>query len=417
MIVAHMVTSLGGGAGIATARIHRGVAGRNIDSRLFVADPRSLGGDALLRPMRTRGPVRQLAYRVALKLYTRGRPPAAGVFSYTSLPAATPFPFDLVRPDVIHLHWIAQGFDYGSLFASIPDGLPVVWTLHDAEPFSGGCHSALTCRRFEARCGRCPQLNGLRNPWDLSAITCRRKRRWYRRLDLHAVAVSRSIARDAGASATMAGARSITVIPNGVDLERFMPHDSNAARARLGVPRDRFVVVFGAVEPDNRLKGGWVLAEALARMRNRDRVFLLVFGGPLAGDFSFGGAEWRHLGYLGEPHQLAEAYSAADVFALPSLAEPFGQVGIEALACGTPVVGSRVGGIPDFVHDGENGLLVEPGDASELAQRLDWLIEHPDAVRRFGANGPPLVRERFSSGSVAEQYAALYHRITAEAER
>jgi glycosyltransferase involved in cell wall biosynthesis len=371
--------------------------------------------DVLLFPRRLAGrnSPRGLLFRAALKIYGTGRPADAGLFSYTSLPLDSPFPFDLVRPDVIHLHWIAQGIDYRSFFRSIPAGLPVVWTLHDTEPFTGGCHATGGCVRYQRGCGSCPQLNGLRNPADLSAITIRRKRRLYRGVNLTVVAIGEANAEHARRASVFAGARDVVVIPIGIDVTRFTPRSRPESRARLGIPEDRLVIAFGAVDLGNVYKGFNVLLDALSRLRHRDRVLLLLFGGPLPAGVAPPPGGWLHAGYEQDPRRLASLYAAADVFVLPSVSEALGQVGLEALACGTPVVGSRVGGIPDYVLEGKTGLLVEPGNAAELAARLDWMIEHPAERRDYGAAGPPLIRERFSIETVNRAYRALYERLTA----
>src|SRR5436309_3008736 len=135
-----MVAQVGGvfgGAGVAALRIHHAVRAEGIASRLFTVDLGAVDApDDVLpfpRTLTRRNSPSGMLYRLVLKTYTTHRPADAGLFSYTRLPIATPFPFDIVRPDVIHLHWIAQGLDYRTLFDSIPAALPVVWTLHDME--------------------------------------------------------------------------------------------------------------------------------------------------------------------------------------------------------------------------------------------------------------------------------------------
>jgi glycosyltransferase involved in cell wall biosynthesis len=415
VIVAH-VGSLAGGAGAAALNMHRAMWDGPVSSHFLAMDPAGLPDDDVVqfpRRIAGRNSPRALLFRAALKIYTTGRPADAGLFSYTSLPIDSPFPFDRIRPDVIHLHWIAQGIDYRSFFRSIPAGLPVVWTLHDTEPFTGGCHATGGCVRYQRGCGSCPQLNSLRNPADLSAITIRRKRRLYRRLNLTVVAIGEANAAHAKRASVLAGARGVTVIPVGIDVTRFAPRDRTESRAELGIPQDRIVIAFGAIDLGNVYKGFNVLLDAMSRLRNRDRVLLLLFGGPRPAGVSPPAGGWLHAGFEDDARRLSSLYAAADVFVLPSLSEALGQVGLEALACGTPVVGSRVGGIPDYVLEGKTGLLVEPGNAGELAARLDWMIEHPAERQDYGAAGPPLIRERFSIEAVNRSYRALYERLTA----
>lgn len=416
MIVAH-IGSIGGGAGAAALKVHRTLRAAGVSSRFFTTDPSRASPDdevaTLPRRSASWNSPRSLAFRAAIKAYHTGRPRDAGLFSYPSLPIDSPFPFGAVRPDVIHLHWIAQGIDYRTFFGSIPSRLPIVWTLHDMEPFTGGCHYAGPCARYQRGCGSCPQLNGLRNPADLSAITFRRKQKWYARLNLNIVAIASANLEEAKRAPLFAGVRDFSVIPGSVDAGRFAPRDRDASRAALGLATDRLVFAFGAIDLGSVYKGFRVLVEALARLRHRDRVRLLLFGGPLPPGVSLPDGSWHHAGFVRDPETLSTIYSAADVFVLPSLSEALGQVGLEALACGTPVVGSRVGGVPDYVIEGSTGLLCEAGNAVDLAAKLDWMVEHPAERRQFGAAGPALVRERFSPDAVNRSYLALYERITA----
>lgn len=413
MIVAH-VGAIGGGAGTAALKIHRGLKQAGATSWYFTADATgaSPADDITPFPRRPAGANApgSLLFRAAVKAYTVRRPEGSGLFSYTSLPIESPFPFDVVRPDVIHLHWIAQGIDYRTFFSSIPPAQPVVWTLLDMEPFTGGCHYAGTCLRYERGCGRCPQLNALRNPLDLSALTFRRKRRLYAHLNLTVVAVGEANAVEARRSPLFAHAREFHVIPVGIDTAVFTPPGRSASRARLGLPDDRVVLSFAAVDLMNTYKGFPVLLDAVARLRNRDRVMLLLMGGPLPAGLQLP-VPYHHAGFERDPGRLADVYSAADVHVLPSLSEGLGQVGLEAMACGTPVVGSRVGGVPDYVLDGRTGRLFEAGRAEDLAENLDWMIEHSAERRSMGAAGTRLVHNLFSLDAVNSAYLALYARL------
>jgi glycosyltransferase involved in cell wall biosynthesis len=421
VIVAHVGT-IRGGAGAAALNIHRALRDSAVDSRFFSTDAASASPDGWITHLPRQhvaswNSPRSLLFRLAIKMYSTGRAPDAGLFSYTSLPIDSPFPFDIVRPDVIHLHWTAQGIDYRTFLDSIPSSLPVVWTLHDMEPFTGGCHYAGPCVRYQERCGSCPQLNALRNPADLSAITFRRKRTRYTRLNLTVVAIATAIREEARRAPLFAGAREFTVIPVGIDTASFVPRDRAMCREQLGLSTDRLVIAFGALDLGSVYKGFTVLLEALARLRNRDRVHLLLFGGPMPANVSLPAGTWQHAGFVRDPARLSAIYSAADVCVLPSLSEGLGQVGLEALACGTPVVGSRVGGIPDYVVDGTTGRLFEAGHAGDLAATLDWIIEHPVERRAYGAAGPALVGERYSVDVVNRSYRALYERLTTRASR
>ena len=184
--------------------------------------------------------------------------------------------------------------------------------------------------------------------------------------------------------------RTVT-IPPGVDLDRFRPGDRAVARAGLGLAADAVVLAFvGRIQP---LKAPDVLLHAAAELLRRDpalraRLVVLVAGGPSGS----GLAEPTALQQLGAtlgltdvlrflPPQggadLVRVYRAADVVAVPSHNESFGLVALEAQACGTPVVATRVGGLPVAVADGRSGLLVDGHRSGSWADALDAIARHP----------------------------------------
>lgn len=106
--------------------------------------------------------------------------------------------------------------------------------------------------------------------------------------------------------------------------------------------------------------------------------------------------------------QLARRIAGAPVLVLPSLSEGLGRVVFEAMACGTPVIGSRVGGIPEMIQEGVNGFLVPPGDVDALVDRLRWVLEHPDEAREMGRRARAFAQEFFSPEAYVQNYARLF---------
>ncbi len=210
---------------------------------------------------------------------------------------------------------------------------------------------------------------------DLRRIGDRATSAWTRWLLRRAGAVI-VVSRELGAQAVRRGAPAerVHAILNGCDAGIFHPGDRAAERARLRVPEQAKVIVYvGSLIPS---KGLPELMDAFLRLRNTHPDLMLVCGGegPYAGELQRQAAAAGLADYLILPGQLSgpqvrDWVVAADVFALPSHSEGCPNVVIEALACGRPVVASRVGGIPELV-DARNGVLVEPGNAAELAGAL-----------------------------------------------
>jgi D-inositol-3-phosphate glycosyltransferase len=215
------------------------------------------------------------------------------------------------------------------------------------------------------------------------------------------------------------------VIPCGVDTELFRPGDRAEARARLGAGVAPVVLYVGRIAP---IKGLETLLDGIALMRRRGGAARLVIVGGEADEPANGHeAEIRQrvdaLGlreavrFVGAQPQeaLRDYYVAADVTVLPSYYESFGMVALEAMACGSPVIGSRVGGLATTVRDGVTGFLVPDGDAAALAERLDAVLADPDLRFRLGREGVQwAARHRWPcvAEAVCREYARLEARAT-----
>ena len=221
----------------------------------------------------------------------------------------------------------------------------------------------------------------------------------------------------------------ISIVPCGYDPAEFTPRDKAAARRRLGLPTDEPIVLqLGRIVPR---KGIDTVIEAVARLHHAHglRSRLLVVGGPERVVTRASGAELARLMDLAEQRgvadfvtfvgrrdrtELADYYAAADVFVSTPWYEPFGITPLEAMACATPVVGSKVGGIKYTVRDGETGFLVPPRDPATLADRLARLLANPRLLAAFGANGVARVRRGFTWRHVADALSDVYDDVLAE---
>jgi glycosyltransferase involved in cell wall biosynthesis len=314
--------------------------------------------------------------------------------------------------DVVHLHWIARFVDYQAFFAAVPQHTPVVWTLHDMNPFTGGCHYDDGCGRYMHRCGLCPQL-GSSDAADLSQHIWQRKREIFAQIApgrLHIVATSHWMAATVQHSVLL-GSCPVMVIPLGLDVDDFAPRSRGLARDVLGIPQDARVILFAAESLDNRRKGFVLLTKALAGLGDLPNLFLLSLGrgnSAIAAPFPH-----LHLRHIDNDRLLSLVYSAADIFVCPSLQEAFGQTALEALACGTPVVGFAVGGIPDIVHHGVTGLLVPPQDVVALRTAIIDLLRDVAGRAAMAAHCRRIAVEEYSLEVQARRYIALYQQVMA----
>jgi D-inositol-3-phosphate glycosyltransferase len=227
----------------------------------------------------------------------------------------------------------------------------------------------------------------------------------------------------------------IQVVPCGVNLDLFRPEPREDARRYTGVPTDRFLLTFvGRLE---RRKGIDTLLEAMGKLLAEQPdlpLHAIIVGGQPKGEgaqaeMSAQEAAEHHrhkeiLNRLGiaervtftgglPQHLLYHYYSAGDVTIIPSYYEPFGMTALEALACGSSVIASRVGGLKTTVVDGEVGLQFEPRNVKDLADKITRLIEHPDTNAHLQQNARPYVERTYSWPSIAERTAAIYRAVLA----
>lgn len=318
--------------------------------------------------------------------------------------------------DIIHLHWINQGMlSLKGIRKIILSGKPVVWTLHDIWPATAICHLTLGCEHFTDHCHHCPYLSG-RSHHDLSYRVWQQKAAMLTDARVAIVGCSEWLAGEARRSALLKS-QPITAIPNPIDTHVFSPRDKSEARRRLNLPADKRIILFVAQRIGNAYKGINYLSEALSHLCSdhsdiADQLSLVLLGSatPSSLPVDDGGSsrlERRSMGYISDPSVLADVYSAADVFVLPSLSENLPNTIMEAMACGTPCIGFRVGGIPEMIDHKQDGYVADYCDAVDLARGLYWLLYEADRTQLSAAAVMKVVR-CYSQAAVAAQYGALY---------
>ncbi|NTU78063.1 MAG: glycosyltransferase [Chloroflexales bacterium] len=417
MRVLHVTTNdQSGGAARAAYRLHRGLRAIGVDSTVFCAERDS--DDPTVRAIgqpdsRTVQLARRVRYELierAFRPYRQRRPAGLEPFTDDRSRYGEEFVRKLPPADLITLHWVAGFLDYRAFFSRVPQRTPVVWRLSDMNAFTGGCHYDEECGRYVAACGACPQLSS-REPDDLSHQIWRRKRLAFDRVApgrLHIVALNQWIAGEVRRSALLQNVP-VHYIPNGLDTEAFAPRDRAFARQVLGLPPQARVVLFVAGTYGNRRKGFALLSEALAGMDDMGDLILLSIGRG-SGQVE-GGIPHVALGALSQDHMLSLVYSAADVFAIPSLQDNMPSTALEAIACGTPVVGFDVGGVPEMVRPQVTGLLAPKGDVAGLRAALRRLLDDAALRRALSERCRQIALAEYTLEIQARRYQALYETI------
>lgn len=334
------------------------------------------------------------------------------LFSVSFVPSDTVSRLNGLTPDIVHLHWICEGL--ASIGSLLRIRAPLIWTLHDSWPFTGGCHVPHDCSAYRQRCGCCPQL-GSSFGWDLSRSGWIRKQRMLSSLRPVVVSPSRWLAATAAESSLMGNLR-IEVIPNGVDTSRFKPFDKGAARTLLGIEQGRNILLFSALDGiRHHHKGFHLLERALVECSSvagfRDSTELLVAGCSAPEGFPDLPIPVRFLGQLKDDVALALLYNAADVYLAPALLENFSTTVLEALACGTPCIAFNAGGMSDLLDHGVNGYLAQAYDIQDFARGIIWSLEDHERLEILSANGRRKVEECFTLELMAQRHVRLYEDV------
>lgn len=307
--------------------------------------------------------------------------------------------------DVIHLHWINQGFvSLRTLRKILRSGKKIVWTMHDQWPTTGVCHYSDGCLRYETGCHHCPLLPG-KGGNDLSDTVFRKKQELYAGGAITFVACSEWLAGIARSSALGRG-QEILSIPNAIDSSVFKPMERKAVRELLGLKRDAVLILFACQKVTDKRKGLDYLIEAV---RELPGIGVVLVGGSAAETESLmpQGVEVTCIGQVSDTSRMAMLYAAVDAFVTPSLQENLPNTIMEAMACGTPCVGFNVGGIPEMIDHHENGYVADFKSAKSLAEGIRYVTTKENA-ERLGKNAREKVIRCYGEESVAERYRKLY---------
>lgn len=315
--------------------------------------------------------------------------------------------------DVIHLNWINQGMlSLKGIRKVLDSDKPVVWTLHDAWPATAICHYTHDCDKYKTQCHNCQLLPGGGSKHDLSARIWARKKRMMAGRSIHFVTCSRWLEGVVKQSALLTG-QSITSIPNPIDTRAFYPTDKREARMTAGLPLDKHVVLFVSQRVTDERKGMEYFTAAIDKIAEQNpelsrNTCVAVLGGHAEDISDKLKIQAFPLGYVSDERRIAAIYNSADVYVLPSLEDNLPNTIMEAMACGVPCVGFKVGGIPEMIDHKKNGYVATLRDAADLAAGISWVISDADhdalsreALRKVTTN--------YSQQAVAMKYIDVYN--------
>ena len=319
--------------------------------------------------------------------------------------------------DVIHLAWINQGFlSLNVIRKIINSGKAIVWTMHDLWPATGICHFTLGCEAYKGQCRKCFFLPGGGSATDLSTRVFNKKKKLYYNSGIHFVACSKWLGSSAKQSSLLTGLQ-LSVIPNPIDTHVFCPKDKRAARLHSTLPEDKRIILFVSQRVTMERKGMAYFIKAISLLAERhpemkENTAIAILGGRADEVVSQLALPSFPLGYIRNERQLVDIYNSADVFVIPSLDDNLPNTIMEAMACGVPSVGFKVGGIPEMIDHQKNGYVANFKDADDLAAGIHWVLDEADN-EDLKKRCVQKVMSCYSQRSVAMKYVEVYNQALA----
>jgi len=330
-------------------------------------------------------------------------------------------------PDVVHIHNMHGAYFDLRALSAISNRVPTFVTLHDLWMLTGHCAHSLDCDRWRTGCGSCPDLKIYPAiSRDGTAYNWKRKKRIYERCRLYVATPSEWLMSKVKQSMLASAVVESRVIPNGVDSSTFKPGSKVAARTALALPAHANIILFAANGiRRNPWKDYATIRNAMALIAAPGKDLVLIGLGEAGETVRVGEATIRFVPFEKKPSAVVRYYQAADIYAHAARADTFPNTVLEALACGTPVVATAVGGIPEQVKTLESagmassgygpeeatGILVSPGDSREMARAIQLLLSDEVLLRRLAENAAADALKRFSEHHLVDAYLNWYQQV------
>ena len=405
--IVHISSYDNGGAGGAALRLHLGLLASGVDS-VFLCGVKTSNAQNVIEFRQKKSLFQSTFFRtpfnaakIPIDKYNRNLQrlsKLSGDFEVFTFPDSES---DILshpavkKADIINLHWVAKYLDYPSFFKNIKK--PVVWTLHDMNPFQGGFHYYNDVVRNMKQFGRLE--NRLRKQKEALIQQCK---------NLTVVAPSSWLTNIAGQSEAFKQAASFHTIPNGVSTESFKDYGI-IAREIFDLPKDKIIISFVSSDIHNFRKGFDMLYEAIQRMGDLDDVIFCAVGSA-PGDLIRENV--RYLGNIRDERLMSLVYTASDGYVLPSREDNLPNVMIEAMACGTPVLSFPIGGMLDVIRPNFNGNFATEISSNSLAEGLSLFIKNITKYDRQQIRRN--IIDHYSLPVQAKNYINLYNEIASK---
>lgn len=366
-------------SGNAAFRLHEAMLRNNLDSSMLSLTS-DIEDSSFIRHLNKKAQLISFLNSRIENTVTKDKIKEFGLFSYPILGSDISKLSQVTEADIIYLHWAIGGLlTLRGIEKLLKLGKPVVIFMHDMWSITGGCHYSFDCEKFKVHCKNCQNFP-INKKIDLSFIEFNKKAKLNNKYEnIYFIAPSIWLYNQARSS-FLTVRKPIYYIPNILNKKLFQPIGKRECRKLLDVDPLATIIAFGAVSIDNPYKGWKYLQEALSILKHHTdnkNILILIFGGAynkeVADKIHF---PVKFLGRLRDDYSTALVYNASNVFVAPSLADNLPTTVMESLACGTPVIGFDIGGIPDMIQHKRNGYLAKYKDAEDLANGIIYCIEN-----------------------------------------
>ena len=395
------------GAGRAAYRLHKGLLDAGIESKMLVGKKRTIDNTVTNIQKSERQKLFTKVYinieKILIKIRAGG---SKELFSIGTPAHSIRKLIKKEKPDIIHLHWINRGFI--NLYQLKGLKIPVVISLHDMWWFTGGCHYDGECERYIKNCGYCPQLVGDKE-FDLSSRHLHAKLQILNSISYLTFIGLSSWMKDCIQKSIIGKGHKLFNLPNGIDIDEFSPVNEEVCRETLGLPKDKKLILFAAVNALSVERKGYSYITQALKQLNEEHYQLVVIGGEDKKE-QISGLKAYFLGEISDDSKLIEYLSAVDVTIVPSLQENLSNLIMESMACGTPVTAFNIGGNGDMIIHKQNGYLAQFKDVNDLATGISFCCNE-DVKDKLSNQARKIIKDYFDIKKVSKKYIDLYHNI------
>jgi len=397
-----------GGADRAAYRLHRSLIKSGIKSTMYVNVSNTKDNTVVLpggKYARVMSQLRPRLGRVLQKFYNNGH---FGRLSLNILPSKWPKILNESDADIIHLHWPHNEMMSISDISRIQK--PIVWTLHDMWVFCGAEHY-ITEDKFRYKYGN--ESNYKKNSiFDINYWNWKRKLKYWKN-PIHIITPSKWMGKLAESSKIISD-WNVKVIANAIDTDYWKPIPKQIAKEMLGFQEDRPLMLFGAIGGTSDPRKGFdILKEVLTKIPadHKNKPALLIIGERCNELNSINGLDIYALGHFYDDVSLKLIYNAVDLVMIPSRQDNLPNFGVEALACGVPVVAFNTGGLSDIIKHRENGWLAEAFDITSFAEGINWILEDEDRKKLLSSNARNYAVTNYSFDVVSKKHLQFYTEV------